>query len=43
MEQNTSLASRIRKELLQELVSGIYQEATRLPPEVEIAARPFVS
>lgn len=43
MEQNTSLASRIRKELLQELVSGIYQEATRLPPEVEIAARLGVS
>ena len=39
MEQNTSLASRIRKELLQELVSGIYQEAVLLPPEVEIAAR----
>ena len=43
MEQNTSLASRIRKELLQELVSGIYQEAVRLPPEVEIAARLGVS
>ena len=43
MEQNTSLASRIRKELLQELVSGIYQEAVRLPPEVELAAALGVS
>ena len=35
MEQNTSLASRIRKELLQELVSGIYQENTHKVVPVE--------
>lgn len=38
MEQNLSLSHRIRMELLRELTAGIFREAVRLPPEVEIAA-----
>ena len=42
MEQNTSLASRIRKELLQELVSGIYQEAVRRERSIQDKQRETV-